>query len=142
MPSLRRFIAIVREIERYRVNAVAFISWCAETLSFEYVTKVTSAGVANDLCANHAKGYVLVTTYSARDSIEESRPATSTIKLRGTGVQRGSTPSAFVNSLALEFLVLSGAGRFGALLTQDAELLLSEYSLPFAIALGVGRHSC
>lgn len=48
--SLRRRLGISRsELERYTVNAMAFIRGCTEAFSFEDVAKVSTAGCARDL---------------------------------------------------------------------------------------------
>jgi len=105
---------------------MAFIRRCRESFSLEYVTEMASTGGTSDFSAGHEQRFVLMSTDGSWDSVEESRPATTARELGSALVEGRPTPSARINPLFLVVFVLSGAGGFCALLTQNPELLWGQ----------------
>lgn len=67
----------------------------------------------------------------SRLTVEEGRPAAPAVKFGAALVKRRAAPCAGVDALPLEVLVLAGAGRLGALFSQDAELRKLDVSACF-----------
>ena len=68
-------------------------------------------------------------------TIEEGWPATARVELVVRLVQRCVTGAASVHALLFGVLELAAAGGLGALLAEDAELLLGEDSAPLVVGL-------
>lgn len=101
-----------------------FIGRRIESFSLEDVTQVSSAVRADDLCARHAKGAILVAGHGAWDGVEVCRPAAARLELVVGLVERCAAPCASVDTLGRVVLVIfTGARGLGALLSEDAELL-------------------
>jgi len=129
--------SLIRKVNGHRVDAVSLISRRREAFSFEDVPKMTTARRADDLGTHPSSRDVFVAPHSTRDGIEERRPSTAAVKLGRALVQGRTTPSAGVDALPFEMLVLPGARELSAFLPQYAELLWRQNSLPFAITLGL-----
>lgn len=115
---------------------------CREAFALEDVAKVSTARRARYFCASHAIRIIILSTdcswyrcmqRTARQlrqvwdgihygTIEERRPATSTVELGCALVQRGTTSRACIHTICVMFIVLPSSGGLGPLLTQNTEL--------------------
>lgn len=96
-----------------------------EPFSLKHVAQVPAAVAAHDLGPRHAKGAVLVPRHGARDAVEIGRPAAARVELVRGLVKRRVAAGAGVHARGGVVLVeLAGAGGFGALFAEDAELFL------------------
>lgn len=87
------------------------------------MAEVPPAVAAHDLGPGHAERAVLVPRHGARDAVEIGRPAAARVELVRGLVQRRMTAGAGVDARRGVVLVeLAGAGGFGALFAEDAEL--------------------
>ncbi len=88
---------------------------------------MASAIRAHNLDALHAERAVRMPRHGARQRVEEGRPAAAGLELVVRAVQRRVAARAGVDAGRGHVLVVfADIGRFGALLTQDAELLWRE----------------
>jgi len=134
---LLRLLLFVCEIQRNRIDAMAFIDWSIESFSLEDVTKVSAAGSTSDLNPRHAQRTIFMARNGSRNSIKECRPSTTTIELRGALVQWCSTSAAGISTLLFKFLVFACSRSLGTLLAKNTELLSRKNSSPLAFALGL-----
>lgn len=95
----------------------------------------------HNLGSNLAKPAVLLPHNGAGNGIKEGRPATARVELGSALVERGVAAHTRVYAGGAEFVVDAGAGTFGALFAEDAELLGGEDGAPFRVGLLDGvRH--
>jgi hypothetical protein len=121
--SLRLRISLV-ELDAHRVHTVPLVRRCRVSFALEHMSQVTSTVAANDLCPLHAECAVGVSGHGARHGVKEGRPSAARLELvlgsvdwcvaAGAGICAGSRGV---------LVVFAGEGRFGAFLTEDAELL-------------------
>lgn len=111
-----------------------------EPLAFEDMTKMAAAVGAHDLGAGHAEAAVLVAGHGAGDAVEVGWPAAARRELVRGLVEGSVAPRARVDALAGVVLVeLARAGRLGALLAEDPELLPIEDGAPLVSGALVGE---
>jgi hypothetical protein len=121
--SLRLGISIV-ELDAHRVHTVPLIRGCWVSLALEYMSQVTSAVAANDLCPLHAESAVSVSGHGARHGVEEGRPSAAGLELVLGSVDGRIAAGAGICAGGRGVLVVfAGEGCFSAFLTEDAELL-------------------
>lgn len=88
------------------------------------MAKMTTAVRANDLCPLHAKCAICMSRHRAGNCVEESWPSASALELRIGCVQwRLAGGTGVYTLLRVMLIVFAAVGRFGALLSDDAELL-------------------
>ena len=93
-------------------------------LPLEYMSQVTPAVAAYDLCPGHAERAVGVSCDGAGNVVVVRGPAAAGLELMVGFVERRVAGSAGVDALVGHVLVvLAGEGGFGALFTNDAELV-------------------
>lgn len=98
-----------------------------ETLALEDVAQMPAAVGAHNLGPHREQGAVLVAHHGAGDAVEVGGPAAAAAELVRGLVERRLAACARVDALGGVVLVeLAGAGGFGALFTQDAELFFGE----------------
>jgi hypothetical protein len=120
--SLRLGISLV-ELDAHRVHTVPLIRRCWVSLALEYMSQVTSAVAANDLCPLHAESAVGVSGYGARHGVKEGRPSAAGLELVLGSVDGRIAAGAGICAGGRGVLVIfTGEGCFGAFLTEDAEL--------------------
>jgi hypothetical protein len=121
--SLRLRIALV-ELNAHRVDTVPLVGGRRVALALEHMSQVASAVGAHDLRPLHSKSAVGVSGHSAGNGIEESGPATARLELMLCGVNRCVAAGAAIGAGARGVLVvLARERRFGAFVTENAELL-------------------
>jgi hypothetical protein len=121
--SLRLRISLV-ELNAHRVHTVPLVSGCWVSLALENMSQVASAVAANDLCPFHAERAVGVSGYRARHGVEECRPSAAGLELVLGSVDWCVAASAGICAGGRGVLVVfAGERRFGAFLTENAELL-------------------
>lgn len=106
---------------------------------------MTAAVVASDLDPLHTPTPIRVPVDRARNSVEERRPAATTIEFGCCLVQRRVAPCACVDTIfGVVLVVFTRTGHFSSLFTQDAELLGVELGTPFRVghAFGEGFRWC
>jgi len=97
---------------------------CRVALSLENMTEMTSTVRTHNLDPLHAKCAVGVSGDGSRESVKERRPAATRLELVLRLVQRCVASGTCVHSLGGQVLVvLSGEWGFGALSSEDTELL-------------------
>ena len=100
-----------------------FIRRRVKPFSLEHVAQMAAAVAAHDLGPRHAKGAVLVPRHGAREAVKVGRPAAPRVELVRGLVQRRVAAGTGVHARRRVVLVeLAGAGGFGALFAEDAEL--------------------
>lgn len=93
-------------------------------LALEDVTQMAAAVGADDLGARHAERAIFVADDGAGDAVKVGRPAAAGAELVSCLVERRVASGARVHARVRAVLVvLSGAGPFGSLFAEDAELL-------------------
>lgn len=99
-----------------------------EPFPLEDVAQVSAAVAANDLGPHHAKGAILVPRHGPGNAVEVGRPAAARVELVRGVVQGRVAPGAGVDACGGVVLVeLASAGRFCALLAEDAKLFCIFY---------------
>ena len=105
------------------------IRWRWVPLALEDMAQVPSTVAAYDLCPLHAESSIHMPRHCARHSVIERRPSTSALELLLGGVERRLAASAGVDTGRRGVLVVLAAERgFGALFTENAELLCGNIS--------------
>lgn len=103
---------------------MALVGRRVEALALEDVAQVAAAVGARDLDALHEQAVVLEALDGARDAVKVGRPAAAALELVRRLVQGRVAPGARVHARRRRVLVeLARAGRLGALLAEDPELL-------------------
>jgi hypothetical protein len=93
-------------------------------LALEHMSQMASAVGAHDLGPLHSKGAIGVSGHGARNGIEERRPAAARLELLLCSVNGCIAAGASVSTGAWGVLVvLARERRFGAFVTENAELL-------------------
>ena len=88
------------------------------------MSQVASAVAANNLCPLHAESAVGVSGHGARHGVEEGRPSAAGLELVLGSVNWCVAAGASICARGRGVLVVfAGEGRFGAFLTENAELL-------------------
>jgi len=127
---------ILVEGERDSVHTVTLVSRSRISLALEDVTEMATTVGADNLSTLHTEGAVGVSGHGTRDSIEESRPAAARLELVVGLVERSLTAGTGVDTLGGHVLVkVAAVRRLGALVTEDAELLRAQLSLPLLLVL-------
>lgn len=116
------------------------IRWCRETFSLENMPQMAPTSITNNL--NPVSICIHIPSNRSRDSIKKRRPSTSTRELGIRGVKGCMTGSTGVDSWGAVLVVFTGVGAFGALLTEDSELVGREDGAPFFVGLLVGHCCC
>jgi hypothetical protein len=107
------------------------------TFSLKDVTQMSTAVRAHNFCPFHTECSISVSGYCARDIIEVCGPSAARLELVGSFVERGVAASAGIDASIRHVLVIyTGAGSFGALLSEDAELLCQSCQLELCIKGG------
>lgn len=113
---------------------MSLVGWGLVAFSLEDVAQMTSAVAADNLCSLHAKGAVCVAGDGAWDGIEVGRPAAATLKFVFCLVERGVAASAGIDAcVGLMLVIFAREWGLGALFSQDTELFLVKYGLPFLV---------
>ena len=95
-----------------------------EALPLKDVTQVAAAVGAHNLGAAHPQRAVLVAGHGSGDAVKVGGPAAARLELLLRLVQGRGASGARVDTFLWVVLVeLAGAGGFGSLFTEDAELL-------------------
>lgn len=93
-------------------------------LSLEHMSQMPATVTTHDLRPRHSKRPVLMPRHRTRERIEEGGPSTSGLELVVRAVERRVAGGAVVDAGAGHVLVVfAGEGGFGALPTDDTELL-------------------
>lgn len=104
---------------------MTLVSRGGEAFPLEDVAEVAAAVAADNLGAEHAEGAVLVAGDGSGDGVKVGGPAAARGELVRGLIEGGVAAGAGVDSGCGVVLVeLAGAGRFGALFAEDAELFL------------------
>lgn len=103
--SALNHLVVGREVETNAVDAVSLIRRRGESFALEYVTKVATAVGANDFGPGHAESTVFMSSYSARDAVEVSRPSAAGFELVIGLVERRIASSAGIHSFFRVVLV-------------------------------------
>jgi len=108
---------------------VPLVSWRWVSLTLEHMAEMTATVCAYDLGPLHAKTTVNMSRHCTWYSVVERRPSTSALELLLGGVERRLAASAGVDTGRRGVLVVLAAERgFGALFTENAELLCGNIS--------------
>jgi len=121
------------EIERNGIHAVPFVGGSLETLAFEDMAEMATTSGTSDLNSGHPKCAVSVPRNCSGDSIEESRPATSTRELGGRFIERSAASGASIYTVRLVLFVLSRTRRLSSFLPQHPELFSRKDRSPFRV---------
>jgi hypothetical protein len=117
-------LVLSAEVDADAVHAMPLILGVPEPLALEDMPKMAPAVVAHNLRPHHAETRIRSLADCARDCIPEGGPAAARIKLVVRLVEGCIAAGARVDAGVGVVLVKgAGAGRFGALLAEDAELL-------------------
>jgi hypothetical protein len=109
---------------------MSFICRSGISFSLKDVAQMSTTVRANNFCPFHAECSVCVSSYCARDIIEVRGPSATRLELVGSFVERGVAAGASIDaSIGHVLVVYTGAGSFGALLSEDAELLYQSCQL-------------
>jgi hypothetical protein len=126
------FLLLRLKLDRQTVHTMPLIR-CSKLLSFEHMSQMPSTVTTCNLCPHHSICRISVSVHCPRNLSIKRRPSTATTKLTVRSEQGSTTSTAFINSFFIKFVVLSSAGWFSALLSQDVEFLSSEELLPFLL---------
>lgn len=76
-------LLLIAEVQRHRVDTVPLICRRRISLALENMTQMSTTVIAHNLNPLHAKRAILIPSNSARNGIEESRPAAPRLELVG-----------------------------------------------------------
>lgn len=94
-----------------------------EALSLEDMPQMTATVGAHNFRPDGAKASVLVPRHGAGDAVKVGRPAAARVELvRGLVKRRVASGTGVDALLWVVLVVLSGAGRFSSLFSEDSEL--------------------
>jgi hypothetical protein len=117
-------LVIRTEINANAVHTMPLVLGVAKPLALEDMSKMSATVVAHNLRPHHAKAGVWSLSNSAWYSIPECRPTAARIEFVVRFVERRVAAGARVDAgVRVMLVVCAGAGHFGALLAEDAELL-------------------
>lgn len=93
--------AILAKVDADAVDAVPLVCGRSVTLALENMAEMTSTVAAHNFGSCHTERPVLMSRYSARNSVEERRPATSTLELVRSLIQGRLAANACVDTRAV-----------------------------------------
>jgi hypothetical protein len=118
------------ELHADTVDTMSLICRSGISFSLEDVAQMSTTVRAHNFCSFHTECSVSVSGYCARDVIEVCRPSAARLELVGSFVKRGIAGGAGIDaSIGHVLVVYTGSGSFGALLSEDAELLCQSCQL-------------
>lgn len=130
-------LILCAEIDANTVDAMPFILGISKPLALEDVSQMAATVVAYDLRPHHAQAGVRSLTNSVRHGIPKRWPAAARVELVVGFVERCVAGGACVDAgVGVVLVIGAGAGHFGALLAEDAELLyhdVSDHAVPHEV---------
>jgi len=118
-------LVLRRKVETDAVHTVSLVGRRGIALSLENMAEMTSAIGTDNFGSCHSKRVVCVPSDGTGDAVKVGRPTTAGLELMVCLVQRRIATCARVDSMIRgELIVLSGEWSFGALLSQNSELVL------------------
>jgi len=122
--SLIHNLILWRELHANTVDTMSLICRSGVSFSLEDVAQMSTTVRAHNFCSVHTECSVSVSGYCARDIVEVCGPSAARLKFVRSFVQRGIAAGAGIDTSIWHVLVVyTGAGSFGTLLSEDAELL-------------------
>lgn len=119
-----RLSPILLEPQTHAIHTVSLIRRRRKPLALKDMTQMTSAVTAHDFRAFHPKRSISVSRHRTGNRIEVGGPTTAGFELMRRLVQRRITAGAAVDTLGgIVRIIFAGARTFGALFTENSELL-------------------
>jgi hypothetical protein len=125
LQSLTLTLPILRaKIDTDTVHTVPLVLGVPKLLALEDMSQVPSAVIAHNLRAHHAQTAILLLAHGAWHRVPEGGPPAARVEFVVGFVEWRVAPAARVDAcVGVVLIVSAGAGHFGALLAEDAELL-------------------
>lgn len=103
---------------------MSFIRRGRESFARKNMTEMTTAVATHNLCSLHSKSAIRMPGHSSGDRIEIRGPTTTGLEFMVGCVKGRVTAGAGIDTLGwVVGVILPCTGTFGALFTQDSELL-------------------
>lgn len=117
-------ILLRTKVNTNTINTMSLILRIPKPLPLKNMPQMPSTVITHNLRPHHAKARIRALAHRARHRVPESRPPAPGVEFVVCFVERGFAAAAGVDARGGVVLVVgAGAGGFGALLTEDSELL-------------------
>jgi len=122
LDTFLKLLLLIMELQRNRVDTMPFIRGSVESLAFEYMSKMSAAGRANNLSTDTPKGSIFMSAHGAWYGIKKRRPAAAAIEFGSALVKGCPTACAGIDTFGCVFIVLASARALSPFLSQYSKL--------------------